>query len=422
MPMADLLTIGCPFIEERGEYTRLAASIERAGNSNTLYFDVDKRYGCYLDDERVDAFVLALLGYAMLESCDIKCEAPLSERLHYQLSVQYIPVMHSIAPDTMFEVRLDAPIVPDRALHAKGVITGVSRGVDSLYTILKHIGCEQPAHRLTHLLIAEVNSYAGTGEERDQAFARECADAQVVADAANLELVRMRNNRTSDFPCRFNYGMHSMQWASFAYALSGLVRVYYLSSGVAFQESGFDVLGDTAHYDMFNLPQFSSDAITLYSAGAETLRFDKTAALAENALAQRLLHVCNSAVGQVNCSTCEKCLRTMADLDCLGKLDAFSKVFDLDIWRHKRTSYLARMIYRNDCFDAETLRRMRMRGQGIPFRSKVIGYVMRPAWHLVHGLWSNLRFRKLCYRFNLDCLVFGKKDAFARRRTYFGQV
>jgi hypothetical protein len=54
--------------------------------------------------------------------------------------------------------------------------------------------------------------------------------------------------------------------------------------------------------------------------GAAYSRCEKTEYVSRSAVALRNLHVCFRAGSDHNCGACEKCLRTMATLDVLGKL------------------------------------------------------------------------------------------------------
>jgi len=80
-------------------------------------------------------------------------------------------------------------------------------------------------------------------------------------------------------------------------------------------------------------PLWSSDQMTVNHDGAYRGRFDKIAAIAKDPSVLKHLRVCWQAINQLNCSQCEKCLRTMTSLELLGVLDnapTFSGPLDLE--------------------------------------------------------------------------------------------
>ncbi|WP_341303894.1 hypothetical protein [Pseudomonas sp. TMP25] len=78
-------------------------------------------------------------------------------------------------------------------------------------------------------------------------------------------------------------------------------------------------------------PLFSDQRLSVVHDACEAERVDKIIALADQPLALRYLRVCWGRVdGMYNCCRCEKCLRTMATLHALGKLEA-SAAFPLPL-------------------------------------------------------------------------------------------
>src|SRR5690606_38296213 len=46
-----------------------------------------------------------------------------------------------------------------------------------------------------------------------------------------------------------------------------------------------------------------------------------------------------------NCSSCFKCIRTMASLDVIGQLENYRHVFDLDIYKKNKNKYFGELLY-----------------------------------------------------------------------------
>lgn len=92
----ETLIIGKPKIEKLDNRARLCSKISENGKpSYTLWFDVDAKYADYLT-ESADAFVVALLPYAMNNSLNISAEAKMSKQLCFQLNEIFIPVLTKI--------------------------------------------------------------------------------------------------------------------------------------------------------------------------------------------------------------------------------------------------------------------------------------------------------------------------------------
>lgn len=75
----------------------------------------------------------------------------------------------------------------------------------------------------------------------------------------------------------------------------------------------------------------STESTRLYSSLAASTRYDRPKLLSDFGPAQKLLNVCIH--GAPNCGKCFKCVRTMLQLDQIGKLDAFESVFDTSCYR-----------------------------------------------------------------------------------------
>ena len=92
----ETLIIGKPKIEKLDNRARLCSKISENGKpSYTLWFDVDAKYADYLT-ESADAFVVALLPYAMNNSLNISAEAKMSKQLCFQLNEIFIPFLQKI--------------------------------------------------------------------------------------------------------------------------------------------------------------------------------------------------------------------------------------------------------------------------------------------------------------------------------------
>ena len=92
-----MVKIGKPYIEylHNGK-ARLCAEIERNGDKSGLYYEVEKEYGQFLNDDRCDAFVVGLVNSCMFDGNDIVCESVLTEQLLFQINMYYIPLISDL--------------------------------------------------------------------------------------------------------------------------------------------------------------------------------------------------------------------------------------------------------------------------------------------------------------------------------------
>lgn len=77
---------------------------------------------------------------------------------------------------------------------------------------------------------------------------------------------------------------------------------------------------------------FSCDGLKFIYDGAEKSRSEKIEFIADNKMVQKHLRVCYKTNTEYNCCKCEKCIRTMASLEAVGKLNkvtAFKDKLDL---------------------------------------------------------------------------------------------
>lgn len=129
---------------------------ERKGLNVTcpLYFDglienlvvnMNETSAKYLTLDRIDAVVVGFLLFAMKNGYDIESSYPISKELFYALTTQFIPSMCA-AKKVYHKVKIDAPLIDapcDNSMRSV-IGTGLSCGVDSLYTIYSDLNSEVP--------------------------------------------------------------------------------------------------------------------------------------------------------------------------------------------------------------------------------------------------------------------------------------
>lgn len=405
------LKIGKPYIYVINGKYRLAALIETKEWSRELYFEVEPENKDYFVSEFSDCFVFALIYFCMVRGYDIECEAPMSEQLYYQLMTYFIPI--KAATDSLLHNIYVYAKTQDyeTAVSEKGIAIGasVSGGIDSFYTVVKHIENVGKSHRLTHLMLTNLFGKYGEEVEVRKRFTYLYEKMRSVAEELKLPIVTIYSNKYEfDFPHMINY--HTLSTCALILALKRLFKVYYFSSAYDFSEFNLSPSNkDSADYDLLNVQILSDRQLMFYSSGGELNRVDKTQYIADNSIVQKYLQVCN--IKQNNCSSCRKCRRTLLTLDALGKLDEYESVFDIAQYRKERRKALVEIYSQKTAFDTEIIKLMREKKVMPGIYVRLISVLKRPSYLLLQKLNKNMGIRKLYYLLNLDILRFGKEQA-----------
>lgn len=329
--------LGKPYLQQENGQTRLLADVKAEGDQFTLWYEVEEKYTQYLVTERCDSFVVGLLPWVMMkakklrQNITLSCESRMSAKLWHQLTNYYIPVLSDAIPyyaPILLEAETDAGELP----CAGAVGTGVSGGVDSSYTIAKYKDNSVQAYRLTHAVYYNIGIYGGlesNAETKIQILTKQ------VAQDAGLKYVKLASNVCLTLYRAAHAPIVPAVFISTTLALQKLFTVYYYSS--AFIAKDFCLSkSDAAYYDLLNVHCLSTENTTFHSSGIESTRLAKLDFITDVPFAQNNLLVCLDAYkNSRNCGRCAKCSRTMAELEVLGKLDEFRKVFDVDAFRNE---------------------------------------------------------------------------------------
>lgn len=363
----------------------------------TLFYEVDKKWGKYFTPELSDSFVLALVDFAMEKKADIEYEAPMTEDMRYQLERYLIPI-YDRKIKTFHSIRLSGPVTTWKP-ESEGVTgTGFSGGVDSFYSVLSHQKDVQDSKKVTHLLLA-VNGAADTGvsEEMDKKWLKEeVSQFRPAAEKMGLEFIAVNSNVS----LLDNYRKHlkgggSVRTGSFVHALRKLFGTYYWASAYEADVIEF-VDWDGGFMEAFNVPLLSVDGLRFYHSGCEVNRVEKVEYIADNSVVQKTLTVCGHTV---SCGHCVKCLRTMAELNSVGKIDEFESVFDIEDFHKHYTSKLAREFsIDHPPFTTDIKKSMKQHGVKMPLSVPLkVVFIFRPYYFLKKCLRNNRFLMNLWY-------------------------
>lgn len=327
------------YVTDVDDKSIMTTDIEVDGEVRQVLSKVDREYGKFLSPERADYALSGLIAFAMRNKHDIVCEAPVTEELLFNVREMLIPsLVRNDAKNYHTKITADmaAPLdkLPFSKSGAGGVGTGISCGVDSFHVLAKHLNSEYASRNLTHLTIFNNGSInqcyakAGLDKVKRAVFER----AFKVAAELNIPIVQFESNFHKVFP-QDHLRTHTFMDLFAFYSLQKLWKVYYYASASPFEE--FKLAGNSGiangFYDLLMLDIFSIDKLRLYLEGAEGDRNDKVRVIADFPTAKKYLHVCTRQA--TNCGLCDKCLRTQLALEAIDKLDEFSAVFNLDLYK-----------------------------------------------------------------------------------------
>lgn len=435
--MNKKLKIKKPYVETlvshlHGDAVRLCSNVEFV-NPNTgqeeircLYYEFERKYELYLCSERSDAMVSGLLVTAMENGYDIEFEAPISERLYYQLSTYFIPMLSKYNPERFKQISINGPFSSKAIANEGAVATGCSGGVDSYYTMARHSKENMIEHyRLTHLVFASCGTLDNDKNRIEGYYMKHLPDVKQMADSVGCECIGCFNNLHEfyKFPYKGFCTVFAPIYGSVAFAIQKLLKTYYESSGdpISFFTLNLDKTHghDGSVFDVFSLSCLCTENLSFYSTGMECSRLEKEAYISSYAPASGNLTVCGieasgAVLGkQVNCSKCSKCLRTMVQLYTLGTLDNFSEVFDLsDFYAHKNQRIGKMLATNKRSYVNDTLKCAKKNHIKIGLKVQLWRFlVYAPYGFLTKVLRKNIFVRKMYYKYNIDIKVNGYRNA-----------
>lgn len=340
-----MIKISKPYIEIEGQYALLKARISIDDKSDIIWFKVEKKYKDYLCDERSDAYLVATLNYAMINSHDIELEAPISENLLLKIENILIPALcennhHYYKPNII------AQTTNEPLPNAGAVGTGISCGVDSLHAVASKSNTKYKSHNLTHLTFNNVGSH-GIGEEARTLFHKRLQKSHKFAEEYGYEFVPSDSN-LMDVISQSHFKTHTYSSMFAVLCLQKLFSVYYYaSSGNRFNQF---YLKDEGHnscgkYELLSLPVFSTQNTRIYSEGMGLSRLEKINEIKDYTPSHQYLSVC--LIDNGNCGHCPKCIRTQLELDALGVLEKYKNVFDIEDYKRNKSKMLKYLFIKN---------------------------------------------------------------------------
>lgn len=312
-----------------------------------LWLDIDARCGGMFVNDTYDPFVLVGLYLAMYNHTDLKINGNMSKKLYKNLS-WYVQKILCDFSDALYPAKIFVDGFSPTVARGRLIGTGISCGVDSLSTIYdRYVKEDDPDYKVNALFIFNCGSHGDfTAAHTQKVFRSRAERSRAVADELNLPLIVVDTNLHH---FRHNKDKATVLFLSFyscVLALQNAIKRYYVSSGCSY--SGIKDFGDKEHRndlatscDSYLIPLIQTERTELIVDGCQYRRVDKTKNIADWVIAQKYLNVCllQKETDSTNCGKCSKCLRTLLTLEILGKLDDFSKVFDIEAYKKASLNY-----------------------------------------------------------------------------------
>lgn len=367
-----ILKINKPFIKNN----RLYSKIEYDNNIFDMYFEVEDQYKKYLCDDNADSFLVALIPFIVKHNYDVLIDGNISSRLFYQLKTYLLPLLCSQYKKNTISIECN---LTEQLYNAKGVGASISCGVDSFYTILKHQNLKDSKFNITHLTFFNAGSHGDFGGEgarklfndRIKFIRKFCLENNyklVTVDSNMNELIMMEHKKT-----------HSFRTLACVLALQKLFGKYYFASGYHYNDMEIDE-DSAGHYDTLNVQCLSNENLTIYLSGMEVTRMDKIKYISEFPITYNWLNVC--IMGDKNCGRCIKCVRTMAELDSIGKLEKYKMVFNINDYNKHKIKYLSDILFESrisdDCdgmYFREIINNYKLSNNKFPLSATLLSYL-----------------------------------------------
>jgi hypothetical protein len=214
---------------------------------------------------------------------------------------------------TRIEVSAQATVRPRQASSSAAFF---SCGVDSFYTLLRNVRRYPPGDSRFIQELVLVHGFDIPLADRGL-FEQVAHHAQNAAHHFGRHLMTVETNvRDATRIVDWGHYGHGAALASVGLALGRLVQTVFIPSTSAFVE--LRPWGSHPALDPF----WSTEQVEFVHDGGEARRHEKIRVIASSTAALQALRVCwETRAGAYNCGRCEKCLRTMIELQMCGALE-----------------------------------------------------------------------------------------------------
>jgi hypothetical protein len=353
-----------PELIHKDGHALLSARLEMTRAHGTfpkfIWYRVPEQFG-FFSPANSDPFLITGLLAGMYFGENIEVKGAVSKKLAFHLE-EYAFLLHHRFPKYMHPIEIKYDQLGSVNESPTGVGTTFSGGVDSLFTLWKHLPQNQPdrGYQITHAVFLQGFDILPSEGSLHETLLKKY---QQSAKELGVALIPMQTNVVSLTHTRLSLStFYGPIIVSSAMALSGLFRRFLVPSSGDYQL--LSTYPATAEPLMDRL--LSTDTLDVIHYGSTHRRVDKVAEIADWEVAQRLLWVCETHKydkDPMNCSNCEKCIRTMIPIYALGKMDRF-KTFRAPIRSNREGLRWARKFTTERPYNREVLAFVKVQDPG----------------------------------------------------------
>lgn len=368
----------------------IAADYFKNGGVKEIYFSVEEKYADFLVDEVCDSFLLAALLPAVVHGEDIEIRGKVSEKLLFHARYTLLYILAKSYNGKNITIRTEGTSTTN--YQGVGVGCGCSLGIDSLSAIFTHLHTpELKDYQITHLTYFNVGSHGYKDAEANRrSYLKDMVAVEKFAEEVNLPLVKIESNIWEIFS-GFNFDQSgNIINMSTVLSVQKLFGKYLYGSNYPISEVRL-TNQCSGYFESLMIPLCSTESTELIVANGNLARSDKTEIVVKYPLSYNSLYVCwkelivnnnpNHLIAKIkdaylNCTRCDKCLRTCAQLEILGELDKYENIFDLNYYYKVRNRYMGKVLaYKSsNAFYRDIINMAKKYDFHIPFKSKVIAF------------------------------------------------
>ena len=340
-----MIKIGNLRKESKNGWTYLKCDFEVTGMVNpfkedTMWVAVEDKNEDMLSTKVYDPFVLLPVYLGMHYGQDVCIEGNVSARLYHNVTHYLMSIFDNFSDYTQ---RINLTVKGFDTVEecdARLVGTANSCGVDSLVTIYDNYVMEQnPDYKINSLFFVNCGLIGRYSDATRQLWIEKAALSEKAADELGLPMYLIDSN-FAEFV--YKIGMQKIVYLaiySCVLSLQKYVRRYLMSGNFSYDEVAefgknsrdFDI---AEYSETYLLHLISTEKIKFVIDGAQYTRGEKIERISDWDIARKYLNVCYTRTTHgFNCSDCNKCMWTLIPLEAMGKLEDFSQVFNLDIYK-----------------------------------------------------------------------------------------
>jgi hypothetical protein len=286
-----------------------------------IYFKVRKIAGLTVSADATP-FVALTLFIAMWRGEDILVEGSLS--LEFYNNISHIMDLLSSWEPHFKKINVIYNNLTSDTFSSKGSSCFFSLGVDSFYTYLKHKNTPNPINNFIFVHGFDI------ALENMVFFSETLKKIDELAEKESLNIFSVETNlrKFTDRYLEWDWEHGGAMAAVSMFLRANFSRTYFAGSDSSTQRGRIIPYGTHPDLD----PLWQTETFKVIHDGNESTRLQKIQnVVSKSELALDYLRVCNQNLkDKYNCSKCEKCIRTMIDLQITESLP-FAKTFKKDI-------------------------------------------------------------------------------------------